>query len=38
MLIKHILDVAYFETSALDNSDRNINKAFIKLVESKILL
>lgn len=29
-----ILDVAYFETSALDNKDKNINKGFLKLVES----
>ena len=29
------LGIAYFETSALDNSDKNINKAFEGLVESK---
>jgi len=32
-----MLGIAYFETSALDNSDKNINKAFMQLVESNNL-
>jgi hypothetical protein len=31
------LDVAYFETSALNNSNGNINAAFLKLVESNFI-